>query len=337
MTLALQSLKVYQKCPTSHDQACRSGEDMEGQYEATTAAKGVGIVTEAPSARSATQSSRQISRPEFTLFPELAPELRHMIWKKVCFQPRNVDIWATHPGQDETRGEDGRMKLEEIFDHEHYLIEFKSHSRLPPLLHTSSEARKISLEYYALEFGLEVDRSLGRLRIRLSIPSLIYFNWECDIICPMSPKDDPEMVAERIAYELPDRVFYPRHEARKIALDSSEIDEYLETGDMLIYANFEEIIIYYVPETVQGSVPIYKNFDPETPFHLDFIPIDDYISESDYLQALVSLQKAKDVVEKEVKLGYAERCGEDFDVEGITTVVKLMVLKAALLRTPVQT
>lgn len=46
-------------------------------------------VSTAPAMFSATP---QPSGSKFTLFPKLAEELRRLVWKEVCFEPRTVDL-----------------------------------------------------------------------------------------------------------------------------------------------------------------------------------------------------------------------------------------------------
>ncbi len=115
----------------------------------------------------------------FPKFPELAPEIRLKIWKQICFLPRMVDLW--------------QVQTDFIFPHCR-IYEYKSHCPIPAILHTSQEARDVGLKYYIRGFGREaeqwtvVDGPDGHWAeefLPLQFPPRIYFNPQCDIICPI--------------------------------------------------------------------------------------------------------------------------------------------------------
>jgi hypothetical protein len=116
---------------------------------------------------------------EFTCFPDLPAELRCKIWKAAAFIPRNVNIWSWDFGkkisiplndnEDEAEGD--------------CLVIWKlcSTSPIPPVLHTSTEARTEALKHYKLDFGT----SYKFRDFTFTTHPRIYFNFEVDRLCLM--------------------------------------------------------------------------------------------------------------------------------------------------------
>jgi 2EXR family len=110
----------------------------------------------------------------FTVFPKLSAELRIKIWKWVCFQPRNVDLWEVRVCDKYSPRYPG-------------FIVYKSHTTTPAILHTSQEAREEGLKFYVRAFstsGLVPDGRTGRW-VTKHFPSQIYINPKCDTLLPI--------------------------------------------------------------------------------------------------------------------------------------------------------
>lgn len=289
---------------------------MEGREEASDGAKGAEAITKPPGPDTRNLSPRQISSQQFTLFPKLPLEIRRMVWKEICFQPRNVDIWAKEP-RDKHLAQ--MMLLGKAFDGRRTCtIEFRSHLRPPFVLHTSREARRTGLEHYTLEFGLELVHSLGSVQATLSTPSRIYVNWKCDTICPMILGSYTHLTRREMVSEFSGRIINQAHDSLKIAVDCKKL--VLFGMKALRSIDFREIILYYVPNLLNNWALIPSSFDTAAPFAIEFTPIDDYSSKGDYSVALENLSRAKDAINDEIKL-YPRYGGKGKEIP----VVKLMV------------
>lgn len=121
-------------------------------------------------------ASNQINT--FTCFPKLAVEIRRMVWKQVCFQPRNIALWRDTV---ELNHECSGINL----DHSVYYIRPNSQ---PAILRTCQESRNIGLKNYTLEFGISTTRNVVGTEVVMSNPARIYVNWVCDTVVLM--RDD---------------------------------------------------------------------------------------------------------------------------------------------------
>ncbi|KAH9216042.1 hypothetical protein DL95DRAFT_407960 [Leptodontidium sp. 2 PMI_412] len=110
----------------------------------------------------------------FTCFPRLPFELRALIWKVICFEPRNVDIEILNLGS----------VYSEFIPAAHHagygaaipLYSFYSECRPPQALQINRELRAEALKCYKLEFEIEVvDRGFT-----VSFPPQTYVNFEID-------------------------------------------------------------------------------------------------------------------------------------------------------------
>ncbi|KAL2070888.1 hypothetical protein VTL71DRAFT_13914 [Oculimacula yallundae] len=121
----------------------------------------------------------------FDLFPDLPLEIRLLIWETACYEARLLDIW--YSGVDLEGLDDFSMG----FKKPHY---FYSHAPIPSILHTCQDARKIGLQHYQLDPGFGMEKKIKRtcgVEIAFTVPSRIYVNWECDIVCPnFDPEND---------------------------------------------------------------------------------------------------------------------------------------------------
>jgi hypothetical protein len=113
----------------------------------------------------------------FHKFSDLAPEIRLKIWKVVCLEPRMVDVWQVE--------KDINMPYPHCGT-----FQYKSHCPIPAVLHISHESRYEGLKYYTLGFGREakrwtVDQGVYREFRPIQLPPRIYFNPQCDMICPI--------------------------------------------------------------------------------------------------------------------------------------------------------
>ncbi|PVH79848.1 hypothetical protein DL98DRAFT_589058 [Cadophora sp. DSE1049] len=114
----------------------------------------------------------------FTCFPRLPFELRAKIIKAICSQPRLIDLWAVAIGKQdcETLQKIGSWPF----------TYHSSQARVEPVVvHVSKEFCAEGLQFYSLEFGTEFNQTMGPATIKITTPSKIYVNWECDIIAPM--------------------------------------------------------------------------------------------------------------------------------------------------------
>jgi hypothetical protein len=127
----------------------------------------------------------RISQPlrEFSKFPELPVELRLKIWEHVCFLGRDIDLIIATLG--ELEATTGALKC----------YEFISSNSYPAILITCKQSRAVAMMHYRLSFGTfhKYDN------IRVSTPSSIYVNWECDRICLMWPDDFKSHIDPAIA------------------------------------------------------------------------------------------------------------------------------------------
>lgn len=128
----------------------------------------------------------------FTCFPNLAKELRDLIWKEACFIPRDIPLWR--------EAEDlGPFKIFEEDDLSLYHCEyFTPQNYQPAVLHTNRESRTIALRHYTLEFGSKTKHQFSpyptsQSTISCDTPASIYVNWECDTIILMNDSLEPVM------------------------------------------------------------------------------------------------------------------------------------------------
>lgn len=123
----------------------------------------------------------------FTCFPKLPPELRHKIWHNACSVPRLIDLWPKLTGPAETA-----QDFFEEFEIPPFIL--KSHcQRIPPILHTSKEAREVGLQNYELSFGTAFNQSMHGARFLITKDPEIYVNWKYDIIyLIILPNLDPD-------------------------------------------------------------------------------------------------------------------------------------------------
>ena len=132
-----------------------------------------------PSALPDTSAESEVQGAQtFTYFPKLPPELRHKIWKEACLIERVVDIWAVPL---DVKGSTAFFENADI----PLPYSFKSHSKIPIILHTSRESRSVGLENYHLSFGTETDGIINGMQLKSTSEPKIYINWESDIICPI--------------------------------------------------------------------------------------------------------------------------------------------------------
>ncbi len=113
----------------------------------------------------------------FHRFSDFAPEIRLKIWKIVCLTPRMVDLWQVQKGTNM------------LYPH-CPTFQYKSHCPIPAVLHICQESRHEGLKYYTLGFGRAAERwtlHMGTyIEFRpVQLPPRIYFNPQCDIICPI--------------------------------------------------------------------------------------------------------------------------------------------------------
>lgn len=169
-------------------------------------------------------------------------------------------------------------------------IEFRTHSQLPTILHTSVEAREVGLEHYKLEFGFDLVQSLGLMQLHVLVPPQIYVNWDSDTICLM-----PTNMHPRTLNKLVQRLI-PITESRcKVAFDYiyfQKLDQRnMKTQEIFNRALYTEIIIYYVPQKLRNYATL---VDPDKKVHLDapgsvdFVSIEKYVPEGDDLQQKIS-------------------------------------------------
>jgi hypothetical protein len=124
---------------------------------------------------------------KFWKFKELPVEIRLMIWKDVCFEPRIVDVWG--------------KPLSHLCHSNHSLFfrqcpfVYRSHSTIPSILHVSTEARTAGLKHYSLGFGISWYFNYPVLDTR---PGQIYVNWSCDIIYPITYHPNPTFMWARL-------------------------------------------------------------------------------------------------------------------------------------------
>jgi hypothetical protein len=129
------------------------------------------------------QSKADKPNQVFTLFPKLPPELRNKIWNEHCTQsePRIIDLWGTKNSTMEK-------------------MRYGTHSKAPPILHTSNESRYIGLKYYKLLFEGEIQGE-GVEGVGNPKKPHIYVNWEHDILFPVPFRPPPYVVPELKRHE----------------------------------------------------------------------------------------------------------------------------------------
>ncbi|KAG4441934.1 hypothetical protein IFR05_002553 [Cadophora sp. M221] len=88
----------------------------------------------------------------FELFPKFPLEIRLLIWKAICSEPRLLDIWYSEVGLDRW------TKAFRRVEQPHY---YYTHVNIPSVLHVSREARNVGLQHYQLEFGSEVQTGVA--------------------------------------------------------------------------------------------------------------------------------------------------------------------------------
>jgi 2EXR family len=184
-------------------------------------------------------------QPRFTSFPKLAPELRDKIWKEVCFEPRNIDIWvrglAATDIQHDDDDDDEMAYNTRTFLNDLDQCSYDSHSTTPSILLACKESRVVGLKHYSLEFGSRFDMSFGNVTINVSTPARIFVNWDCDVICPMNLRDRNYMLED-----LTRRATGMKHLALPID-DSTFYAHFLKRFDLeqvILYARH----LYYVAE-----------------------------------------------------------------------------------------
>ncbi|KAK0101104.1 hypothetical protein ONS95_012912 [Cadophora gregata] len=127
---------------------------------------------------SASTNNADMKPDKSTLFPNMPLELREMIWTQACRVERVVDIWVKVVG-----GSAGKNFFDTI--RVRRAVNYKSHAKLPSVLHTSKEARQIGLKHYTMVLGSKYTNSYRGTKIEFSTPARIYFNCEYDILCPI--------------------------------------------------------------------------------------------------------------------------------------------------------
>lgn len=142
---------------------------------------------QAPSDSSSNDDDKTPPFSTFTCFPHLHFDLRVMIWKIVCFEPRNVDIGLRYrgiiisdwPPEKNPKGHPGTEPY-------HLLYAYSSLCRLPPALHVNEELRTKALRWYKLEFGREVTGD----GYSTSFPPKTYAKFEIDRLCWLTWGED---------------------------------------------------------------------------------------------------------------------------------------------------
>lgn len=200
-------------------------------------------------------------RAAFTCFRKLPTELREMIWKEACFQQRHIDIWISPL----SRKKFGRLLTKREVN-TRSMFEVQSHHRVPLVLHTCAEARKVGLRYYSLEFDTSYSiKRRHRKTFQIGTPAQIYVNWECDIICPLFSKNwswsneaDWDNQWERFNSKI-----------KKIALDVKQapvIEYFLNEA-----RNITDIVLYAtIQDEVLSNNPVRGKFDTQAPFNMTF-------------------------------------------------------------------
>jgi hypothetical protein len=112
----------------------------------------------------------------FSLFPKLPIEVRLKIWGHASSVTRNVDVWAASLG----------IELKRSLKHKQPIYFYSS---LPPpaVLHVNSESRSEGLKHYALDFDTALMTTAYAADFTISIPGMIYFNWNHDRLCLLHP------------------------------------------------------------------------------------------------------------------------------------------------------
>jgi hypothetical protein len=121
-------------------------------------------------------SDAAVDGDTFTLFPKLAPELRLKIWEEASFLPRDLDIFCIPMGIITM----GLIEDEDEEPEDHFTpFRFVSSQAVAPILHVSSEARRVGLKHYKPWFTVDYDfRSFA-----FSTPPHVYYNNVSDRIC----------------------------------------------------------------------------------------------------------------------------------------------------------
>jgi len=131
------------------------------------------------------EASKEPGKIRFERFPRLPFEIRQMVWKYICFDIRNVDLWA----RDGVQGSNPLRTRSPILNQFRRQFEpvkapvYRSSCLPPALLHTSQEARKEGLRWYSLLPGTP---AYPRSEVPAVSPRF-YINWASDRLCLMHP------------------------------------------------------------------------------------------------------------------------------------------------------
>ena len=185
----------------------------------------------------------------FARFGELPSELRLKIWKLVCFQPRNVDIFTDNLGTI-------RVRDDVHFDTYKFYSHFCSH---PAVLHVCQESREEALKHYKLEFGTSHHFSI----INVSTPPRIYVNFACDRLCLLKPDcfgSDLEDRFERFVQ------ICRQHGARSLAVNVAQDQHWPFVDVATSWDALEELVLF-------GSAQNFEFFH-NTGVSIDFVEPD---------------------------------------------------------------
>ncbi|KUJ11620.1 uncharacterized protein LY89DRAFT_786512 [Mollisia scopiformis] len=195
---------------------------------------------EEPMAQSADENENdeldnEFKLSSFTCFAELPIELRQQIWKQVCFIPRNIDLFCgfTYSQRDEK----AQAQLYKLFATHQLAFRSMCGRKVPPILHTSKEARSEGQKYYKVGFGKTTENDIGGMLLCLKIPPRIYVNWDCDIIIPTEgpfvygAHDGmrPKMKMYRVDYHTLASCYNIRHLAVPYAINKKFLKPLIET------------------------------------------------------------------------------------------------------------
>lgn len=129
-------------------------------------------------------------------FDKLPVELRLKIWKEVCFIPRNIDVRELY-----ARRWPGDRVYPDIFS------KYRSYNPIPPILHTSHEARMVGLQHYSRSFATQMNLD-GPPRLDVYFPPRIYANFDVDFVVPMGSSRETDnalgsLMAKHITFNVP--------------------------------------------------------------------------------------------------------------------------------------
>ncbi|KAH7310045.1 hypothetical protein BKA65DRAFT_575846 [Rhexocercosporidium sp. MPI-PUGE-AT-0058] len=175
---------------------------------------------------------------EFTYFPKLPLELRNMIFTSACSEPRIIDLWAVGIGSTDD------VETADI-PADQWLFRFRSQAERPPsLLHTSQEARTISLKHYTLAFNTSFTRYVGVTETKVVNPARVWVNWDYDIICPMPDLHHHDKLTNNFIQDFANRVCKLEVKHSKIRRLAIEASNTMAGPNMANILGLEELILY---------------------------------------------------------------------------------------------